>query len=223
MLAYPIKISSEYISFIKEIYGLNGFIAGSFAASCSGPNIGFVPNDIDIWPRTESSSQYILNYLKTLNYVYYKGSNDLSHYMHLNARVHSFVPSFPFPFLQKIQFIEFPNEPIEIINNTFDFSICKVYIENLNTLILSDYFFQDLVDKRLRYNCLIKRPGNNLIYRLNKYIERKYLPNFEDCINMISSINDSKRDFINTLSYCLAKYDKDLSFKLKCLYKMECI
>jgi len=184
MIECPAKIPEEYKDFLGPIFELGGFVAGSFAATCSGPNLGFKPNDIDIWTETRDNFSLVFNKLKSSSYVSYKGASSFSY-----NKVHNFITSFPIKLQKSLQLIENIN-PIEEIINKFDFSICKAYLKNLDSLIVNDLFFQDVADKRLRYSigAAKNKPCGLISYRLAKYINRFYLPEIEDIIHILSDL-----------------------------------
>jgi len=175
----PLEIPEE---FLKQVYKNGGVVCGGFARHLASSNRDSSANDIDIYPRNSNSLRNLLVLLDKISNT--GGWGVISEPTDYNGlRVSNLFITSHTDQRMKVQLVHMPMNPEKILH-TFDFTVCQAYLDFYNNKVVTPLYWKQHEDARLLR--LTDSNRNYLAYRLIKYIEKGYSPDYNTIMTFMA-------------------------------------
>lgn len=184
METHPIMRPAEMPEeFLKAVYNAGGVVCGGFARHLASSNKDSTSKDIDVYPLNKDALRNLIVVFDRISHDSGCGGiSDTSLYQEVSSQTAFFQQN---ERTFKAQIVHMPMYPEEVLS-TFDFTVCQAFLDlpRLRVITPQDWKYHE--DTRLLR--LTNSRRTYLAYRLTKYLDKGYSPNYETIMTFMSGM-----------------------------------
>jgi hypothetical protein len=188
MQRHPIRRHAEVPWRTLQILSAHGgTICGGFARHVASSNNDSKSNDVDIYPQNEGSLQALTGAIRELQKDSGWGDwmDDPTNYHGVKAQKANIMENGK---LYKVQLVHLADHA-ESILGTFDFTVCQAYLDFYSQTVVAPDYWKAHEDGR--YLRLANTSRKYLSYRMIKYMDKGYMPDYETVVNFMAQMEIS--------------------------------